>query len=117
MDGRRVQKDPAYEERDQCGGEQDERAPTHAHFEDPCAAVSLLSSAIEVGFGLAGCVARKTPSAHISGVRPSLSLTSRRAPFSARNAIMSSDPRLPPPCNAVSPIGLNAFTSPARYQQ
>ena len=30
----------------------------------------LLSNAIEVGLGFAGCVARNTPSAHVSGVRP-----------------------------------------------
>ena len=43
-------------------------------------------------------VARKTPCAQRSGVRPSLSLTSSRAPCVARNSMMSSDPRLAAPC-------------------
>ncbi len=37
---------------------------------------NCLSNSIELGFGRAGWVARKTPSAHVNGVRPSASLTS-----------------------------------------
>ena len=58
-----------------------------------------------------GLVARKTPSAQTSGVRPCLSLASRAAPFFTRSSRMSSDPRLAAPITAVMPMEFMAFTS------
>jgi MFS family permease len=69
-----------------------------------------LISAIETGFGFAGCVARNTPPAQFSGVRPSLSLTSSFAPRATRKRMMSSEPRFAAPWIAVRPIELTALT-------
>src|SRR6185436_5419505 len=72
--------------------------------------ISFLRSAIELGLDRAGCVARKTPSAQTSAVRPSLSFASSFAPFETRNSMMSSEPRLAAPISAVTPIEFTSFT-------
>src|SRR6266704_5173373 len=46
-----------------------------AVIDRPYSPSNFFIKAIELGFALAGCVARNTPSAQVSGVRPSLSLT------------------------------------------
>ena len=66
--------------------EDDNEKKSQGHgWAEPDLAVSCLIISIEPGFGRAGWVARNTPSAQVSGVRPSLSLTSSLAPLSTRN--------------------------------
>ena len=74
-------------------------------------APSFSSSAIVAGLRSAPTAARNTPSAQRSGVRPSLSLTSSRAPRFTSSSMMSFEPRFAAPSSAVSPIELVAFTS------
>src|SRR4051794_35327328 len=73
--------------------------------------ISFLSRATVLGFRSAPTDARNTPSAHATGVRPTASFTSTRPPFSTRNLIMSSEPRLAAPMMAVNPIEFTALTS------
>src|SRR5262245_54929417 len=72
---------------------------------------SFWINAIDDGFGTGECVARKTPSAQLYDVRPTLSFTSSFAPFDTRYSMMLSEPRLAAPMRGVRPIEFVAFTS------
>src|SRR5262249_155388 len=73
--------------------------------------ISFSNNATVLGFRSAPTDARKTPSAQVTGVRPTASFTSSLAPLSTRNWMMSSEPLFADPMTGVNPIELTAFTS------
>src|SRR5690606_26037816 len=101
------------------GGGKEQLAGTDSHHRTsrPRSCSSFVSSAIDSGFGSSGWVARNTPLAQSSAVRPSLSARVRSAPLATRYSMMSLEPRLAAPCRAVMPMELAWFRSmPSAWQ-